>query len=255
MAALGNLALKVLGMVGGLLAIAIGLIWLGFGFIASTSSHVGSAGGMLAMAGGVVLMLIGLAAIYSSIIYTKKPRPASKLLLASGVLGFPVSYAADCLIMGGIWGLLAWIIPGTLIIAAGLIGWIIARGLTSALPMLSDDRAEVRLGGRVLYGALAVVGIVLLMGILLLCVAMFFSMGEQLKSDDDFSDALLPESMGRYDIAISEWDRIIARNQSNAEAWMRRGYALEKLGRHNEAEQSYQRARQLESANSTAQRT
>jgi len=116
--------------------------------------------------------------IYSSIIYTKKPRLASKLLLASGVLGFPASYAADCLIMGGVWGLLAWIIPGTLIIAAGLIGWIIAKGLTSALPMLSDDRAEVRLGGRMLYGALAVVGIVLLMGILLLCVAMFFSMIE-----------------------------------------------------------------------------
>jgi hypothetical protein len=62
MTALGNLALKVLGIVGGLLAIVIGLIWLVFGLMASASSHVESAGA-LTMAGAVVFMLFGLLAI------------------------------------------------------------------------------------------------------------------------------------------------------------------------------------------------
>jgi peptidoglycan/LPS O-acetylase OafA/YrhL len=119
MAALGNLALKVLGILGGLLAIVIGLAWLVFGFVASSSSHVGSAGA-LTIAGAAVFMLFGLLAIYSIIVYDKKPRLASKLLLSSGILGFFAGYAVDYAIMGGILGLFAWTVPGTLMIVAGL---------------------------------------------------------------------------------------------------------------------------------------
>ncbi|MCX6676048.1 MAG: tetratricopeptide repeat protein [Methanothrix sp.] len=56
------------------------------------------------------------------------------------------------------------------------------------------------------------------------------------------------ESYGQYDSALSVYDRIIAKNRSNAEAWMRRGYALDKMGRHYEAEQSFKRALQMETA-------
>jgi tetratricopeptide (TPR) repeat protein len=252
MAALGNLALKVLGILGGLLAIVIGLAWLVFGLIAFVSSHVGSAG-VLTIAGGAVFMMMGLLAIYSSIIYAKKPRLASKLLLSPGFLGFFVGYAADYAIMGGILGLMTWTVPGTLMVVAGLIGWVTPQRLASSLPLLNNDRGDIRLATKVLYGGLFAGGIIIMMGTLFFSGVMFLGFQEESKSDDDlFSDAIMHESYGKYDSALSVYDRILAKNQSNAEAWMRRGYALEKLGRHYEANESYKRARQLESASSTA---
>jgi tetratricopeptide (TPR) repeat protein len=255
MAALGNLALKVPGIVGGLLAIVIGLTWLVFGFIASTSSHVGSAGA-LTIAGAVAFMMMGLLAIYSSIIYAKKPRLASKLLLFAGILGFFAGYAADYAIMGGILGLMAWTVPGTLMIVAGLIGWVTPQRLASSLPLLNSDRGDVRLAAKVLYGGLFAGVIIMIMGILFFFGAMFLGFQEESKSYQAlFSDAMMHESYGQYDRALSVYDRIIAKNQSNAEAWMRRGYALEKLGRHYDANESYKRARQLETASSAARAT
>ena len=252
MAALGNLALKILGILGGLLAIVIGLAWLVFGLIAYASSHVGSAG-TLTIAGGAVFMMMGLLAIYSSIIYAKKPRLASKLLLSSGILGFFVGYAADYATMQGILGLLAWIVPGALMIVAGLIGWITPQRLASSLPLLRNERKDIRLAAVVLYGGVFAGVIIMMMGILLFSGAMFLGFQEESKSDEDlFSDAMTHESYGKYDIALSVYDRILAKNQSNAEAWMRRGYALEKLGRRNESQQSYQKGRQLETASSEA---
>ncbi len=254
MADLGNLALKVLGIIGGLLAIAVGLIWVVFGFIASTSVHIGSAGGTLAMGGAVIFVLFGLLAIYSSFTYNKKPGRASKVLLSSGILGFIVGYAVDFAIMGGILGLIAWTVPGTLMIAAGLIGWITPKRLASSLPLLNSDRGEIRLAARVLYGGLFAGLIIMMMGILFVSGALFLGFQEESKSDDELiSEAMGHESYGQYDSALSVYDRIIARNESNAEAWTRKGYALEKLGRNNEAEEAFQRARQLEAANSPVQ--
>ncbi len=250
-----NLSILLPGIMGGLLAIIIGLIWLGFGFIAFLSAHVGSAGGSLAMAGAVIFMLIGLLAIYSSIVYTKKPRLTSKLLLSSGILGFFVGYVADYAIMQGILGLIAWTVPGTLIIVAGLIGWITPERLVSSLPLLNNDRKEIHVVAKVLYGGLFAGVIVVMMGISFISGALFLGYQEESKSDEDlFSDAMMHESYGHYDSALSVYDRIIAKNQSNAEAWMRRGYALEKLGRYYEANQSYQRARQPDPINSAEQR-
>lgn len=252
MADLGNLALKVLGIMGGLLAVVIGLIWVVFGFIASASTHIGIAGGLLTVGGAAVFMLFGLLAIYSSIIYAKNPKLASKLLLSSGILGFFAGYAVDFAIMGGILGLIAWTVPGTLMIAAGLIGWITPVRLASLLPLLNNDRGDVRLAAKVLYGGLFIVVIVLMMGILFTSGALFLGFQEESKSDDELiSEAMGHESYGQYDSALDVYDRIIARNETNAEAWTRRGYALEKLERHNEAEESYRRALQLETANLT----
>jgi len=249
MAALSNLALKVLGIVGGLLAIVIGLIWLVFGFVAFTSTHVGSAGGTLAMVGGVLFVLLGLMAIYSSIVYDKKPSLTSKRLLWSGILGFFVGYVVDIAIMGGFLGLASWTVPGTLMIAAGLIGRITPQRLASSLPLLNNDRRDIRLVAKVMYGGLFAGIIIMMMGILLLSGTMVLGFQEESKSDSELiSEAMGHESFGQYGSALSVYDRIIAKNESNAEAWMRRSHALDKLGRHYEAEQSYKRARQIETA-------
>lgn len=254
MADLGNIALRALGIIGGLLAIAVGLIWVVFGFIAFTSVHIGSAGGTLAMGGAVIFMLFGLLAIYSSFTYNKNPKLASKALLSSGILGFVVGYAVDFAIMGGILGLIAWTVPGTLMIAAGLIGWITPKKLASSLPLLNSDQEGVRLAAKIFYGGLLAGGIIVLMATLFISGALFLGVQEENKSDEElFSEASMHESYGQYDSALSVYDRIIARNESNAKAWMRKGYALEKLGKNNESEEAYQRAQQLEAANSTAQ--
>ncbi len=243
MADLGNLAFKALGIIGGLLAISIGLMWAVFGFIASASVHVGRAGGTLTMVGAAVFMLLGLLAIYSSIIYAKKPKLASKLLLSSGILGFFAGYAGDYAIMGGFMGLIAWTVPGALMIAAGLIGWVTPARIASSLPLLKDDRREIRLAARVLYGGLLAGLIIMMVGILLISGALFLTLQEEGKSDAELiSEAMGHESYGQYGSAISVYDRIIARNESNSEAWKRRGYALEELGRYDEANESYRRA-------------
>lgn len=254
MADLGNIALKALGIIGGLLAIGVGLIWIVFGFIAFASVHIGSAGGMLAMGGAVIFVLFGLLAIYSSFTYNKKPRLASKALLSSGILGFIVGYAMDFAIMGGFLGLIAWTVPGTLMIAAGLIGWITPKRLASSLPLLNSDLEGVRLAAKILYGGLFAGGIIILMATLFVSGALFMGFQEENKSDDElFSEATMHESYGQYDSALSVYDKIISRNESNAKAWMRKSHALEKLGRNNEAEEAFWRAQQLESTNSTAQ--
>ena len=253
MAALGNLALKVLGILGGLLAIVIGLAWLVFGLVAYASSHVGCAGA-LTIAGGAVFMMVGLLAIYSSIIYVKKPRLASKLLLSFGILGFFVGYAADYAIMQGFLGLITWTVPGTLMIVAGLIGWVTPQRLASALPLLNNDRGDIRLAAKVLYGGLFAGAFVMMMGILIFSGVMLLGFHEESKSDDDlFSDATMHESYGHYDSALYVYDRILAKNQSNAKAWRWRAYALDKMGRHYEANESYKRAVQLEHASSAPQ--
>jgi hypothetical protein len=249
MAALGNLALKIPGIIGGLLAIVIGLIWLGFGFVAFASNHVGSAGGTLAMGGAAVFVLFGLVAIYSSIIYDKKPSLASKRLLWSGILGFLVGYVVDIAIMGGFLGLISWTVPGTLMIIAGLIGRITPERLASSLPLLNNDRRDIRLVAKIMYGGLFAGIIIMMMGILLLSGTMLLGFQEESKSDSELiSEAMGHESFGQYGSALSVYDQIISRNGSNAEAWTRRSYALDKMGRHYEAEQSNKRARQIETA-------
>jgi cell division protein FtsL len=135
--------------------------------------------------------------------------------------------------MQGILGLISWTVPGTFMIVAGLIGWITPQRLASSLPLLNNDRGDIRLVAKVLYGGLFAGVIVMMMGILFISGAMFLGFQEEIKSDEDlFSDATMHESYGQYGSALSVYDRILAKNQSNSKAWTRRGYALDKMGRH-----------------------
>ncbi|VVB72793.1 Tetratricopeptide repeat protein [uncultured archaeon] len=65
---------------------------------------------------------------------------------------------------------------------------------------------------------------------------------EQARDDEDFTNADIAGSMGRWDKAVDSYDHILSRNQSNSRAWRERGYALQRLGRYNEANESYQKA-------------
>jgi hypothetical protein len=118
------------GLIGGLLAIVIGLlIWFYLSFQYEKMVEP-------AMASAVVFILLGTLAIYGSIIYTKKPMLAAKLLLSCGGLGFLVlyeldyffstPYKSDYSLSPGLTLWLFWALPGIPIIAVGLIRWIAA---------------------------------------------------------------------------------------------------------------------------------
>ncbi len=108
--------------------------------------------------------------------------------------------------------------------------------------------------GKAIFVGVVFAGIGLLTVVLLFSGILLFGTEDYLKGDagldrDDFNNADIAASMGRWDRALESYDDILARNQSNALAWRERGYALEKLGRYDEANESYERARALESEN------
>jgi tetratricopeptide (TPR) repeat protein len=63
--------------------------------------------------------------------------------------------------------------------------------------------------------------------------------------EDDFNNADIAGSMGRWDKAVESYDDILSRNQSNVRAWKERAYALQKMSRYREANESYEKAREL----------
>jgi tetratricopeptide (TPR) repeat protein len=69
--------------------------------------------------------------------------------------------------------------------------------------------------------------------------------GDAGRDQDDFDNANIAGSMGRWDKAVESYDDILSRNQSNDRAWKERAYALEKLHRYREANESYEMAREL----------
>jgi len=84
---------------------------------------------------------------------------------------------------------------------------------------------------------------------LLLFGAEDYLKGDAGRDQDDFDNANIAGSMGRWDKAVESYDDILSRNQSNVRAWEERAYALEKLHRFKEANESYEKARELDPEN------
>ena len=136
---------------------------------------------------------------------------------------------------------------------AGLLALITPERLRSWIGQGSEtaNGADGPVGKAIFVGAVFA-GIGLLTVVLLFSGILLFGAEDYLKGDegrdrDDFNNADIAASMGRWDKALESYDDIISRNQSNALAWKERGYALEKLGRYDEANESYEKARELES--------
>lgn len=161
MAQLGKLALRIIGIVGGLFGILVGAAMLHTGLAAMLESF------------GAILILLGLLGICGSILYPKNRRLAAGLLISCGILGFPVAYASINFLGSGFVGWLAWTFPATLMIIAGMIAWITPERLGSSLPLLKSDKVELRRAGQVLYAALLIAGLSLTMGILLFSGILF----------------------------------------------------------------------------------
>lgn len=249
---LGQIAIKALALLGGL----AGLIIAAFYFAASkigSSSHM--ALGDISFVAGVVFLLFGAASISGSFLYTRYKKPVACILLFCGLLGFPVGYVA-WLNWFGLFGWVVWIPAGVLLTVAGILALITPERLRSRLlgqeSSLEEQPTERSPIDQAVFIGVILAGIGLLTVVFFISGFLVFGAEDSLKDDtardqEDFENAALAASMGRWDKSIESYDAILARNQSNLRAWEGRANALEKLGRHNEAEESYERARRLNS--------
>ncbi|MHB8117453.1 MAG: tetratricopeptide repeat protein [Methanothrix sp.] len=252
---LGRLTIQTLAFLGGLAGLIIAAFDLLASLIGLSSSHIPSGWSELGQAGGVVFLLLGLAGIGGAFLYTRNKKRAAWLLLGSGLLGFPVGYLAWIPFFGFL-GWVLWIPPGVLLTIAGLLALITPERLRDLLGQDSEtvDSADRKPLDQALFMGVIFVGIGLLTVILMFAGLLFFGAEDSLKGDagrdqDDFNNANIAGSMGRWDKAVESYDDILSRNQSNVQAWKERAYALQKLGRYNEANESYEKARELNPEN------
>jgi tetratricopeptide (TPR) repeat protein len=251
---LGRLTIQVLAFLGGLAALLIAAFDLIASMIGGSSSHIPSSWSDLSQLGGIVFLLLGSLGIAGAFLYTKDKKRVrvAWLILACGLIGFPVGYIAWIPFLGFL-GWVMWIPPGVLLSVAGLLAVITPERLRSILGESNskEDRADRKPIDQALFVSTILVGIALMAIIFLFAGLLFFGAEDYLKGDagrdqDDFDSANIAGSMGRWDKALESYDNIISRNQSNVRAWRERAYALEKLGRYEEANESYEKARELD---------
>lgn len=248
---LGRLTIQIMAVLGGLAALLIAAFDLLASMIGLSSSHIPSGWSELSQAGGIVFLLLGLAGIAGAFLYPRNRKRAAWLLLGSGLLGFPVGYIAWIAFFGFL-GWVMWIAPGVLLTVAGLLAVITPERLRSILGQgnRKEDHADRKPIDQALFVGSIFVGIALSTIILMFTGLLFLGAEDYLKGEagrdqDDFNSANIAGSMGRWDKAVDSYDDILSRNQSNVRAWRERAYALEKLHRYREANESYEKAREL----------
>ncbi|MFZ3149462.1 MAG: tetratricopeptide repeat protein [Methanothrix sp.] len=252
---LGRRIIQALAFLGGLAGLLIAAFQISASMVSLSSYHIPSAWSDLGLAGGIVFLLLGLAGIGGAFLYTRNRKRAAWLLICSGLLGFPVGYLAWIPFLGFM-GWVLWIPPGVLLTVAGLLAWITPKRLRSLLGQGSktEDGANRGTVDQALFVGAIFAGIGLLTVILMFAGILFLGAEDYLKGDagldrDDFNNADIAASMGRWDKAVESYDDILSRNQSNVRAWRERAYALEKLHRYKEANESYEKALKLNPEN------
>ena len=165
-------SIRLLGILGGLAGIlmgASGLLlemifwgylpgsWVGFSLISPEISSL-------------FFILLGIIGMISSLLYSESRRKMARVITASGLLGFPIGLASGSYLVGS-W--IYWIIPGTLLTAAGYIALGTPEKITPSLPLVKSDKRDIRFLGNTLYSGLFVIGIFFLMAILIFASIVF----------------------------------------------------------------------------------
>jgi len=241
-----------LGMMGGLSAILFGFIISIFTLISSVSVHIPRQwieGRLIdPFNGGILYIILGIAGIVSTaLLFTRYQRASATLLLATGFLGFAVSYACSSNIMGT----LTWISPGALLMLTGILAIMTPERLGHLLPLLNSDRQPVRRFGYAVYGImlLLMIAILFVIGMISLGMMLNYSVSDSetnskdaptAEADKVLTYAGIEESMGLfneslidYENAIKAYDEVIAKDPTNENARKNRSYALNKLKRYN----------------------
>jgi hypothetical protein len=236
------------GAIGGLFGILIGGIGLLWFIISAVSSHIPRSwieGSLISPETGAILfILLGMAGAVSSLLYPVKKANLGWVIALCGLAGFPVGYASSSYASMGWTG---WIIPGVLLAAAGIMALAGPDKITSSLPLLNSDNIRNRFLGRVLYGVLFSVVMIIIMIGLLFVGSVSDTSPEGLATQDqrDLESAGVSKSMGLYNESLPFYDRVIARNQSNFMAWYYKGSTLSEMSRYDEAIDCFDRALEI----------
>lgn len=217
MAHTSSIAIKVLGIVGGLLGILIG-----FFYILSTilSGEAGQSGGF---EGGNLFILLGFVGLIGTFVTSKRRRLGSALLLSSGFLGFIIG--AD-LMPYPLPSWKAWVIPGTLLVIGGILALIAPEKIWASLPLARSESRSMRWLGYSVYTIITLFALLFIMNAFLSVPP-----NPETKQKNDFIDAEMAMGMGATDAAIDAYDRIIDNDPKNVEAWMGKGNAFYRLGK------------------------
>ncbi len=191
----------------------------------------------------ILLILIGIVGASAYLNKGQKAGSGASLLLSAGVLGFLIGEVFMSFLLCG-WK--TWSISGVLLIFSGILVSINPEKFWHSLPMLGSNSSH-----KMLYGYAIYVGLSLIL-LLLIIIALINVPDEATSAKVALTEAGIAESLGRYDVAIGEYDRLIEVNQSDPYAWYSKGRALEALGRHEESRECYNIANYLDSSNSTA---
>jgi tetratricopeptide (TPR) repeat protein len=250
---LGRLTVQTLAILGGLVGLLIAVFDILASIIGGSSSHFPGGWSDLIQLGGGAFLILSLAGIAGAFLYTRNLKRAAWLLLGSGLLGFPAGYIAWIAFLG-LLGWIMWMAPGVLLTAAGLLALITPGRLRSILGQARPEEGGTKRKpiDQAMFLSVAIAGLGLLTVILLFAGFLVYAVEDSIKGDagrdqDDFDNAIISGSMGRWDKAIDSYDDILSRNQSNIRAWEERAYALEKLGRYKEANESSSMAEKLRS--------
>ncbi len=247
-----NVSVLLSGILGGFLGILIGAGELLLLLLFGTSSHIPGSwleGGLVPPeAGALLFILLGVLGTIASLSYSEKRRGLARVILLCGLLGFPVGYASGSYLVGG-W--IYWIIPGILLTVAGLISMATPERIASSLPLLKNDKSNIRFLGYALYSGLFIAGLIIIVGGLFTAGLMQSipdnsPEGNATQDQRDFENAAVAQSMGLPNESLKSYDRILARNQSNVRAWYLKGYTLSRLGRYDEAIICYDRALEID---------
>jgi hypothetical protein len=230
---LARLSIQALALLGGLAGVLIAAFHLLGSMIFSSSSHGLGGWGLLYQMGGIAFLLLAVAGTAGAAIYRRSPKKAGLLLLFSGLLGFPVGYIA-WMDQGGFLGWAAWIPAGVLLTAAGILALVTPQALRTRLLGQEGDSPEREPIEQALFIGTILAGIGVMTVIFLFSGVLINAAEESLKDDadrdrEDFVEADIAASMGRWDRSVELYDQILSRNQSNQEAREKRAYALEKL--------------------------
>jgi hypothetical protein len=247
---LGRLAIQALAFLGGLAGLLVAALQLISSLIGLSSTHATAGWGELSLIGGMAFLILSFAGVMGAIYYPKNQRRAAWLFLLCGLLGFFVGYKA-WVSWAGFLGWFLWLPSGTLLTSAGLLALVTPQRLRSRLLGQVETAAERAPIEQAVFVGCILAGTGLLTVILLFAGILVFGVESSLKDDaardrEDFVNADMAASMGRWDRSVEFYDDILSRNQSNHQAWEERAHALQKLGRYDEANESYERARQID---------
>lgn len=242
------MSILLLGILGGLAGILIGAGELLFEIVFWGHVQGNWLGGALIPpeVGALIFILLGMTGMISALFYSERRRRMAWVILASGLLGFPIGLASGSYLVGS-W--IYWILPGAMLTAAGYIALATPEKIASSLPLVKSDKREIRFLGYALYSGLFAVGLILVMVVLILAGFPGSDNSPEANATQDqrdFENAEFAQSMGRLNDSLRSYDDILARNQSNVRAWYLKGYTLSRLGRYDEALACYDRVLEID---------